>query len=424
MSGGIGSRALNKLTDVRIRAFINKRKSGEKVPRKLADGGGMYVTLTPAGTPVWRVKYRLGPKEKLYAIGTYPAVSLDAARAERDAIKGQLREGHDPIQVRKLGRADATAAAGHTFKSVAQDWLDKQQREWSPVHYQKSRRAFERDVYPLLGKLPISGIRPVMVSGLIESIIKRGARDTASKVLQHVQGVFRLAQARGLRDDNPADPVGEVLPSRRQRSRMPAVLTFQGLGAILRSAETANLSPVVRMAHRLCAFTAARIGNVADAEWKEFNLDAEAPTWIIPRAKMKSRDRHHDHKIILGPAIAAELRSWRTNTGGRGPVFPGRDGTGRMSREAVEKAYRETLDLSGKHSPHGWRSAFSTLARDHGFDRDAVELTLDHVHDNDVARAYDRGERLEQRIKLMAWWGEQLAQAQRGADVMQLARRA
>src|SRR5436853_473510 len=178
MSGGIGSRALNKLTDVRIRAFINKRKSGERVPRKLADGGGMYVTLTPAGTPVWRVKYRLGPKEKLYAIGTYPAVSLDAARAERDAIKGQLREGHDPIQVRKLGRADATAAAGHTFKSVAQDWLAKQQREWRPVHYQKSRRAFERDVYPLLGKLPISGIRPVMVSGLIESIIKRGARVT------------------------------------------------------------------------------------------------------------------------------------------------------------------------------------------------------------------------------------------------------
>jgi hypothetical protein len=68
----------------------------------------------------------------------------------------------------------------------------------------------------------------------------------------------------------------------------------------------------------------------------------------------------------------------------------------------------------------GWGSAFSTLARDNGFARDVVELALDHAHDNEVARAYDRGERFTQRVQLFNWWGQQLAAAQRGAKIITL----
>ncbi len=421
MENTITRRALNKLSDVKIRAFISKARAGKAAVAKLADGGALYMMLTPAGTPVWRVKYRVkadgGLKERVYAVGTYPAISLDQARAERDAIKAVLREGRDPVQARHLLRAEGAAASANTFESVASDWLEKRRKEWSAVHYDKSSRALERDVYPRIGKLPIKDIKPAMVAGVVEAVVRRGARDTAGKVLQHVSGVFRLAQARGLRDDNPAEPVHEVLPTKKGSDRMPALLTLPALGELLRTADEAKLSKQVRMAHRLCAFTAARIGNVVEAEWTEFDLDADVPVWIIPRRKMKSRDRVHDHKIILATPIVKELRKWR-ETGGKGFLFPSPVGRKHITRESLEKAYRVTLGLEGKHSPHGWRSAFSTLAKDHGFDRDAVELALDHVHDNDVARAYDRGERLQQRIKLMNWWGEQLVQAQRGGDVV------
>jgi integrase len=134
---------------------------------------------------------------------------------------------------------------------------------------------------------------------------------------------------------------------------------------------------------------------------------------------MKSRNRHHDHKVVLAPSIVAELRRWRSDTGGKGPVFPSPQGGKHISRESLEKAYRVTLRLEGKHSPHGWRSAFSTLGRDEGFAREIVELTLDHVHDNEVARAYDRGERMEQRKKLMHWWAERLVAAQSGAPILE-----
>ena len=78
--------------------------------------------------------------------------------------------------------------------------------------------------------------------------------------------------------------------------------------------------------------------------------------------------------------------------------------TNTLGANLFEKMYRVTLELEGKHSPYGWRSSFSTLARDNGIARDVVELALDHAHDNEVARAYDRGERFDDRIKLFNWW--------------------
>jgi integrase len=418
MDGGISARAINKLSDKKIQSFISKMKVGKAAVTKLSDGAGMYLTVTPAGTPVWRLKYRLGGKERLYAIGVYPSINLNAARTERDRIRAQVRQGHDPVKGRQLERATAASSSANTFEMIAADWLSNQ--DWSDIHREKSSRALERDVFPRLGGLPVKDITPAMIAGVIEAVVKRGAVDTAGKILQHVAGVFRFAQARGLRMDNPAEPVHEVLPTKKNAGRMPALLTFPALGALLRSAEAAHLSPSVRTAHRLCAFTVARISNIVEAEWAEFDLDADVPVWVIPRQKMKSQNRHHDHKIVLCPVIAEELRGWQRTVGRDGFVFRSPAGGKHITRESVEKAYRVTLRLEGQHSPHGWRAAFSTLARDHGFDRDVVELTLDHIHDNDVVRAYDRGERLQQRIALMTWWGEQLRKAQHGADIVPL----
>lgn len=412
---------MNRLNDRTIRAWLVRARDGKAPKKKLSDGGGLYVTVTPAGSGVWRLKYRQGGKERLYAIGVYPDVGLERARAEREQVKAHLRKGDDPMKVRQLTRAAAEASSDSTFTGAANAWLEGRRKDWVPLHYAKSRRALERDVLPLLGKLPIADITPAMIARTIEAITKRGAAETASKTLWHLICIFRLAQARGLVRENPAVPVREVLPQRRLHRPRPALLDIKALGELLRRAEVAPISPPVRIAHRLVAFTAGRIGNVVAAAWKEFDLDSKDAAWVVPRATMKMKERKHDHRVLLGPTIAAELRTWRKITGGRGFVFPSAtDGTDHITREALEKSYRVTLGMEGKHSVHGWRASFSTLARDHGFAREVVELTLDHVHDNAVARAYDRGDRLEERRKLMYWWDSQLTAAQFGGDPIPL----
>lgn len=417
MAGGI---RMGRLTDKAIKAFVAKAESG----KKLADGGGLYLFITPAGGATWRVKYRIDGKEKIYSIGPYPLVTLAASRVELGEVKALLLEGKDPVAERRVNRAATAANTDNTFKAVAEEWLIMKQHEWSAGHYTKSARALERDIYPSLGNLPIASITPAMVAKAIEDVNKRDVLETASRILQHLNGVFRYAQAKGLCRDNPAAPAREVLPRKKDAGRMPALLEWAALGDVLRRALQARLSPSVHMAHRLCAFTAMRIGNVIQAEWREFHLDDEQPVWIIPRAKMKVTGRDIDHRVPLCPEIVTELRQWAEVFGKRGYVFPSPTGGKHIGRESIEKMYRVTLSLAGKHSPHGWRSAFSTLARDNGFARDVVELALDHAHDNDVARAYDRGERYIQRVELYKWWGKELESAQRGATIIPMRSRA
>jgi len=409
-----------KLTDKAVKAFVAKAARG----KKLADGHGLHLFATSAGAASWRVKYRIEGKEKIYVIGPYPFIGLAAARVALGEVKAQLLEYKDPMTERRLNRAARAAGANNTFMVVARQWLGMKEKEWSAIHFTKSARAFERDIYPALGKIPIASITPAIVAMAIEAIHKRDVLETAKRILQHLNGVFRYAQAKGLCRDNPAGPARELLPRKKNSGRMPALLEWTALGDVLRRAEAARLSPSVRMAHRLCAFTAMRIGNVVNAEWREFHLDDKQPVWIIPRAKMKVATREIDHRVPLGPEIAAALREWKGVFGARGFVFPSPTGGKYIGRESIEKVYRVTLGLEGKHSPHGWRSAFSTLARDQGFARDVVELAMDHAHDNEVARAYDRGERFTQRVELFNWWGEQLAAAQRGAKIIALPRTA
>jgi hypothetical protein len=85
-SGGISRRALDKQSDRKIASWVKSAAAGSK----LFDGGGLFVTVTPAGTAGWRVKYRFGGRERLHALGMYPEITLAKARQERNRIRELL----------------------------------------------------------------------------------------------------------------------------------------------------------------------------------------------------------------------------------------------------------------------------------------------------------------------------------------------
>ncbi|TFW16897.1 DUF4102 domain-containing protein [Massilia arenosa] len=394
-----------KLTDRTIRGWVKDAPSGSKI----WDGEGLYLHKGKLADASWRIKYRWDNKEKTYTIGPLSLVSLAKARSTLAEVKLSLLEGRDPNIKRLENRANQSLAAGNTFESIARAWLAHRRTEWSPVHFEKSERALERDIFPTLGSLPITSIKPPMIALAINRVMQRDAVETAGRILFHVRSIFRYARAIGVCDDNPADPVQELLPKKRKHGRMKALLQSKGLWDILRRAAQANLSRPIFLAHLLTAYTAARITNIVEARWQDMDLDGDQPIWTIPREQMKTTSRDHHHRIPLCGEIVVQLKAWRAVVGPTTYCFPSpQKRKGHITREGVEKAYRETMGLSGQHSPHGWRSALSTLGREAGFEREVVELALDHAHDNDVAMAYDRGERFEKRIELYRWWAKLL----------------
>src|ERR1035437_5708491 len=91
---------------------------------KLYDYDGLYLIVTKKGHKWWRFKYRIGGKEKLLALGTFPEVSLAKARLDRNDARKLVAAGTDPSSARKEARVDAPAAVkSPTLSSTATAWI-------------------------------------------------------------------------------------------------------------------------------------------------------------------------------------------------------------------------------------------------------------------------------------------------------------
>lgn len=78
------------LTDTAIRNAKAKDK-----PYKLGDSLGLFLLVQPSGGKLWRLKFRVDGVEKKLSLGTYPATTLNEARAGRDEARRKLATGAD-----------------------------------------------------------------------------------------------------------------------------------------------------------------------------------------------------------------------------------------------------------------------------------------------------------------------------------------
>ena len=417
-----------KLTRTTIQGLIERQRSAGQA-RLYAVGGGLGLWVSATGACSWRLRYRLAvdgrPVARMMALGAWPEVDLAEAQALAVEAKAQVRRGLDPVAQRRVARVELAATQAQRLQDLVDEWLEAKRPGWSESHYTRAKQAFKRDILPTLGRLPVADITPAMVALVIGKVAKRGAVETASRIRQHVAQVFDLARARGLRQDNPVvrDPTISRTTG-RVKGRQPAILDLAELGGVLRAAEAADITPSVRLCLWILAHTAVRPGEAVPARWEEFQLTGPDPRWTIPRSRMKRQGTDRDHAVPLAPVVVEKLRAWREATAGRPHVFASVGKKGHVTVDGLDKAYRETLGLRGRHVPHGWRSAFSSIAHDAldlagkpRFDQDVIEMSLDHLHANAVRMAYDRGERWEARRALAHWWAERLAEAVRGQAV-------
>ena len=96
---------------------------------KLSDGGGLYLLVRPNGAKLWRLNYRYLEKHRTLAFGAWPAVSLADARSRRDEARRLIASGIDPSHQQKVDAARARVEENDTFKTVAKEWVEKNERE-------------------------------------------------------------------------------------------------------------------------------------------------------------------------------------------------------------------------------------------------------------------------------------------------------
>lgn len=187
------------LTDAACRNAAPREK-----PYRLADGGGMYLEVSPAGGKYWRLKYRFGGKEKRLALGVYPDVPLAAARKKREDAREHLAAGTDPGEAKKADARAARLAAGNSFETVAREWLEERRSTVEPAQHTKTLARLVNDVFPWLGKRPITEIDAPEILAVLKRIDGRGARFSAHRVRSEISRVFRYAIKEGKAKADPA----------------------------------------------------------------------------------------------------------------------------------------------------------------------------------------------------------------------------
>lgn len=401
-----------KLTDIAIR---NAKPGGK--PVKMADGGGMYLLVTPTGGKLWRLKYRLDGKEKLLAIGAYPAISLSEARRKRDKAKTLIAGGKDPSREKQRRKARKRIEAGNSFQAIAKEYCTKRRRDgtkgWAPATAKRSEYLLSQ-LDGSIGRMPIAEIEPADVLTAIHKIEGKGKLESARRTLQLAGAVFRHAVATARLASDPTRDLRGALTT-------PAVVHYGAItdakeaGELLRAIDGYEGQGLTRLALQLAPHVFVRPGELRHAEWADVSLDAAL--WTIPAEKTKMRKVH---KVPLSWQAVTLLAEVHSVTGLTGYVFPSiRSRSRPMSENTLNAALRRLGYASNEMTAHGFRAMASTLLNESGkWHPDAIERALAHGDADKVRAAYHRGTHWNERVKMAQWWSDYLDQIRKGADVV------
>lgn len=387
------------LTDTQIRTI-----KPEIRPVKHSDGGGLHLLVSPSGSKLWRLAYRFGGKQKTLALGVYPYVSLSRARERREEAKAVLATGIDPAQLAKEEKAKKQAVASNTFSAVADELLAKMEREGRADATLAKTRWLMDMAKDALGSRPVAEISAAEILVPLRKVEAKGNLETARRLRALIGQVFRYAIATARTDNDPTFGLRGALTTPKVTHR-PAITEAKAFGRLLKAIADYDGAAQTRIALQLMALLYPRPGELRQAEWSEFDL--EAGVWSIPATRAKMR---REHKKPLPEQAVILLRELRSITGNGRLAFPAHTSMHRpLSENTLNAALRRMGFTKEQASAHGFRASASTLLNESGkWLPDAIEAELGHVESNAVRRAYHRAQYWDERVRMQAWWAEQV----------------
>ncbi|MDE1483059.1 tyrosine-type recombinase/integrase [Xenorhabdus bovienii] len=382
------------LTDIKVKTAKPMDKA-----YKLTDGGGMYLLVKPNGSKYWRLKYRFVGKEKMLSIGVYPDVSLADARQKRDDARKILAAGGDPGEVKKADKLAQKLSTENTFEAIAREWHKQKADRWSLRYRDEIIDTFEKDIFPYLGRRPITEIKPMELLETLRRLEKRGALEKMRKVRQRCGEVFRYAIVTGRAEYNPAPDLATALATPK-KTHFP-FLTAEELPYFIRDLAGYTGSVITKTATQIIMQTGVRTQELRFARWED--IDFEKRLWEIPPEVMKMK---RPHIVPLSEQVVELFQSLKPITGMYPLVFIGRnDRTKPISKESVNQVI-ELLGYKGRLTGHGFRHTMSTILHEQGFNSAWIETQLAHVDKNAIRGTYNHAHYLEGRREMMQWYGD------------------
>jgi integrase len=380
------------------------------------DGRGLYLQVressragTSALTKSWIYRYTAPGtgRERYMGLGSYPDISLTAARGRATEARRLRGEHVDPIDQREEQRSAKLRSEAEqkaklvTFDQCRDAYIASHRAGWrNAKHVSQWCNTLATYVTPVFGNLPVHSIDTGLVCKVLEPIWATKP-ETAVRIRGRIEAILDWAKVREFRQgENPARWRGhldQLLPARSKVRKVKhhASLPYAGVGTFIVALRSRD-----GMAARALEFTiltAARTGEVLGARRNE--IDLVAKIWTVPGDRMKGG---REHRVPLSNRAISLLKLVLANHGSDW-VFPS-ERRAVLSNMAMDMLLRR---MNSDVTVHGFRSTFRTWGEECStFPREVMEAALAHVVGDDTERAYQRGDLFEKRRRLMSAWAD------------------
>lgn len=382
----------------------------------LADGRGLFMIVHPDGKKFWYFRFRdqQGKQQKFAIKGSYPVVTLKAARDEAARLRELLAAGEDPREVSKAKRLDTAQQEearkrehdriAATFEKVAREWDERFKGRRGESTRRATMQRLEKDVFPALGNRPITEITAPELLKVLQRVEQRGRLHTAHYLLSYCGQIFRFAVASGRMEHDIAADLRGALPPPEEGHRA-AILDPIAFGRLLREIDAYQGWFATKYALRLLPLVFTRPGELRLAQWSE--IDFERAQWDIPAGRMKMR---LPHTVPLSKQVILVLKELYELSGDGSCLFPSpRQKAMPISNVAMLNGLRRMGYTGEEVSAHGFRATARTLLDERLRINPAyIEAQLAHRVSDALGTAYNRTQHLEARREMMQTWADYL----------------
>jgi integrase len=407
------------LTDAKLRVL----KANGRI-QKISDGNGLYAYLGTKSRGVsWQMAYRFGGKQKVFTIGRYPETGLAEARKKCFEARQLLEHGIDPGEQKKADKAalaEAECNASLTFAAIGNQWFAKHCADTVPSTQEKTRWYLDT-LFEYFGNIPFAGLERKTLVDAVKDIQDKVSPHMAHRAAGVLNRVCLYAWDCGYTDHNLVDRISSALKPQKVKHRA-ALIAPKEVGSLLQKInQYAGVGFSVAYCLKILPYLALRSEEIRGARWTE--LDLNAAVWTVPAMRheygggMKMRIEHVIPLSRQAVELFKELKNLQTMTQGDCELcFPSPRAKGRhITSESLLVALK-VIHGSNNISVHGFRTTFSTLARERGFNPAHIEKQLSHKEENGVIEAYDRSTYFEQRRIDMQKWADYLDELRETKD--------
>ena len=369
---------------------------------------GLEFRVTSAGARSWTFRFRDPTTRRTLraSIGTYPEISLLAARKKADDLRAKVADGVNPIDAKRQERSESQS---RTFKTLAERYMTEHARRHKrPRSVEEDSRNLNKHVLPKWGKRDYRKIRRADAIDLIEGMVAAGTHTAANRVHALLSKVFSFAVDADLLEANPVSR----LQKRGKESTGKRILQDDEIALFWRKIVLSPVTRGVGLALRLSLLTAGRENEIAAIRLGEIrDLDGNEPSLTIPGSRTKNK---RNHFIPLTPLAVKTIKQAKELLGDEEAVpFSVRPEEGRPDRSALAAggngalcAAQEGKDGAAKSlrgdppSPHDLRRTASTRMAALGVPKEDRDACLNHAR-VDVGKHYDLYERAAEKRKAM-----------------------